>query len=62
MTFQRWKELWRELVMKYNDGYINNVNESNGRTPKGVSYGDKFLKEVVKERPGYYNVQWKDKK
>ncbi len=61
-TFNRWRDLWRFLVMKYNDGYINDVNVSNGRHPQGVGYGDEFLKAVIKDKPGYYEVKWKDKK
>lgn len=57
-----WYELWRQLVVKYNDGYINNVNDANGRHPKGVGYGNEFFKRVVKERPGYYDVKMKKKK
>jgi len=62
--FQEWYELWRYMVVKYLDGYINDVNISDGRAPKGVGYGDDFFKRVVKERPGYYDVKWKkhDKK
>jgi len=58
----RWYKLWTELVVKYNDGYINDVNKEHGRAPKGVSYGDEFLKKVIKERPGYYEIKWKEKK
>lgn len=59
--FDEWFKLWKFLVVKYNDGYINDVNEANGRHPKGVGYGNEFFKRVVKERPGYYNVQMKKK-
>src|SRR3989339_28396 len=61
-TFYRWRDLWRFLVMKYNDGYINDVNVANGRHPQGVGYGDEFLKAVIKDKPGYYEVKWQDKK
>ncbi len=58
---RRWFKLWTELVVKYNDGYINDVNIENGRHPKGVGYGE-FYKKVIEERPGYYDVKWRDKK
>ena len=59
-TFERWQKLWKVLVVKYNDGYINDINDANGRNPKGVGYGNDFFKEVVKERPGYYDVKWRE--
>ncbi|HPI19440.1 MAG TPA: hypothetical protein PKY56_03645, partial [Candidatus Kapabacteria bacterium] len=59
LTVARWQELWKYLVVRYNDGYINDVNVERGRHPKGVGYGSDFFKRVVKERPGYYDVKWK---
>lgn len=61
---EEWLDLWKFLAAKYNDGYINNVNDANGRHPKGVGYGNEFFKRVIKERPGYYDVKMKkvDKK
>lgn len=59
---EAWRQLYKELMVKYNDGYINDVHapgNENGRHPKGVGYGDEFLKRVLKERPGYYDVKWK---
>ncbi|HRT67772.1 MAG TPA: hypothetical protein P5216_03430, partial [Bacteroidota bacterium] len=61
MTVERWRELWKTLVVKYNDGYINDVNVGNGRNPKGVGYGDEFFKKAIEERPGYYDVKWRKK-
>jgi dipeptidase len=60
-TMERWQDLWKYLVVKYNDGYINDVNKDGGRHPKGVSYGDEFLKKVLKERPNFHDVKWKKK-
>ncbi len=54
-----WRDLWYKLVAKYNDGYINDVHKDHGRHPKGVGYGDEFFKQVIKERPGYYDVKWR---
>jgi hypothetical protein len=37
------------------------VNKAGGRHPKGVGYGNEYLKHVIKERPGYYDVKWRKK-
>ncbi|MCX6145755.1 MAG: C69 family dipeptidase [Candidatus Kapabacteria bacterium] len=58
---ERWKELWKYITVKYNDGYINDVNVNNGRTPKGVGYDNDFLKQVIESRPGYFDVKWRKK-
>jgi dipeptidase len=58
-TVNAWRELWTNLVVKYNDGYINDTKVENGRHPKGVGYGDDLLKRAIKERPGYYDVKMK---
>ena len=56
---KEWKSLWEYLVVKYNDRYVNDVTKNGGRSPEGVGYEQKFLEQVVKERPGYYDVEWK---
>lgn len=61
-TMVEWTKLWRELVMKYNDGYVNDVNKNKGRSPKGVGYGNEFFKQVIKERPGYHDMKWRNPK
>lgn len=61
-TVDRWRELWYHLVAKYNDGYINDPKIDHGRHPKGVGYGNDFFRAVVKERPNYFQMQWKEKK
>jgi len=58
---QRWRNLWEEITVKYNDGYMNDVNKNNGRSPSSVGYENEFLKEVIKSKPGYYDVKWKKK-
>ena len=58
LVVSRWRQLWEFMVMKYNDGYINDVNVEGGRHPKSSGYGNDFLKNAVKERPGYYEVKW----
>ena len=57
-TVKRWRKLWEFLVMKFNDGYINDVTKDHGRHPKSSFYGQDFLKQVVSERPEYYKDQW----
>ena len=62
-TLKSWQELWEKLVAKYNDRYINDANaEGNeaGRSPKSAYYGNDFYKQVIKERPGYYEMKWKE--
>lgn len=56
-----WRELWRHITVKYNDGYVNDVTKNNGRSPKGVGYDQEFLKAVIKSKPGYYDVEWQEK-
>ncbi len=59
---KRWTELWHSLVVKYNDGYINDVKKNHGRSPSGKGYGNYYFKKVVEENPDYYKVEWKEKK
>ncbi len=61
MTVERWRKLWKHLVMKYNDGYVNEYQKGNGRNAKGVFYGDEFYRKVVKDRPDFYRIEWRDK-
>lgn len=61
LVHKEWKNLWEYITVKYNDGYVNDVTKDNGRSPEGVGYEQKFLEQVVKERPGYYNIEWKKK-
>jgi len=61
LTVNEWRKLWENLVVKYNDGYINDVNIEHGRKPKGVGYGNEFFQKVIKERPGYYDVKMRKK-
>jgi hypothetical protein len=46
--------------VRYNDRYNNDVSINAGRSPKSVNYSDDFLKRVIRERPGYYEMRWKD--
>jgi dipeptidase len=61
IVFSDWYDLWKKLVVKYNDGYINNVNIDRGRNPQGVGYGDDYFKRVIEDKPGYYDVKWRKK-
>jgi len=44
-TVQRWRELARHLIVKYNDGYINGSS---------VGYPEAWLRRVLKDRPQPY--------
>ena len=59
-TMSSWTKLWEYLVMKYNDRIINDVHKNLGRTPKSPGYGDDFLKRVIRERPNYYEMRWRE--
>ncbi len=63
MTVDVWRELWKAMVVKYNDGYVNIYGPGNetGRRPQSKGYGDYYLREVLKERPEMYKVEWKKK-
>ena len=62
MVVARWKELYAYIVTKYNDGYIND-GKAGGRDPKGVGYGNEWLKRVQKEYPpDYFKVDWQQPK
>lgn len=58
-TMDAWTVLWHKMVMKYNDGYINDVNKNKGRSPGSSGYGNEFFKQVIKERPGYFEMKWR---
>jgi dipeptidase len=57
LTVDRWRELGKHLVTKYNDGY---VQESPGRA-KEVGYPESWLRRVLKERPDQFRLPEKDK-
>ncbi|MDR0927621.1 MAG: C69 family dipeptidase [Ignavibacteria bacterium] len=61
-TYEKWYALWEKLTVKYNDGYKNDVRKNAGRSPGSVGYGDAVYRQVVKERPGYYEMKWKNPK
>lgn len=59
IVVDEWLNLWKRLVVKYNDGYINDVTIEHGRHPKGVGYGDEFFNQAIKDKPGYYDLKWR---
>jgi dipeptidase len=59
-TYDCWKSLWENLVVKYNDRYNNDVTKDAGRSPQSIGYGNGFYKQLTKERPGYYEMKWKE--
>jgi len=61
MTVETWRDLWKKLVVKYNDGYINDVKVNHGRSPKGVGYGDEYYKKAIEDKPDYYDAKWRKK-
>lgn len=59
-TYNEWLSLWKKLLVKYNDRYINDVSKNNGRSPSSAYYGNDFYKQIVRERPNYYNMIWRN--
>ncbi len=57
-TVQRWRELGYYLFSKYNDRYIR-IGDDLRPWPEGVGYPDDYLRRVLEERPGYYDVRWR---
>jgi dipeptidase len=57
-TVQRWRELGYYLFSKYNDRYIRTGTDLRP-WPEGIGYPEDFLRRAVEERPGYYDVRWR---
>ncbi len=55
---ERWRQLGGYLFVKYNDGYIRQT-EALTPWPSTFGYPEDFLRRAVKERPGYYDVRWR---
>jgi dipeptidase len=51
-TVARWRELLEHLIVKYNDGYVRDVN---GQYPE-VGYPEAWLRRVLKERPEQFKI------
>lgn len=58
-TVERWRELGYYIFAKYNDRYIR-TSEEYRPWPSGVGYPQDFLKRAVEERPGYYEIRWRE--
>lgn len=58
-TVQRWRELGYHIFTKYNDRYIMDTDEYRP-WPPGVGYPEDHYRRAVEERPGYYDVKWRD--
>ncbi len=58
-TVERWRELGYYLFAKYNDRYIREGDELRP-WPQGVGYPEDFKRRAVEERPGYYDVRWRE--
>ena len=57
IVVERWRELGEYLVTKYNDGY---VQDEEGRPHDTGGYPEKWLKEVMKSRPGQFKLKPKE--
>ncbi len=53
IVVQRWKELARHIIAKYNDGY---VQDQPGR-PMEKGYPESWLRRVLKERPQQFKLK-----
>jgi dipeptidase len=58
-TVQRWRELGYHIFSKYNDRYIRTEDKLRP-WPQGVGYPEDFKRRAVEERPGYYDVRWRN--
>lgn len=59
-TTDRWRKLAKYLLVKYNDRYIREEMKIDS-WPRGIGYPEEFYREAVKQRPGYYDVRWRQK-
>jgi dipeptidase len=58
-TTDVWRELWHYLMVKYNDRYRRPGMEIDD-WPSGIGYPEEYLRKAVEERPGYYEVRWRE--
>lgn len=56
---ERWRELGHYLFVKFNDGYVRPEMRIDS-WPQGIGYPDDFRRRAVDERPGYYDVRWRE--
>lgn len=59
-TTERWRELAKYLLAKYNDRYIREEMRIDS-WPQGIGYPEDFKRRAVEERPGYYDVRWRQR-
>jgi dipeptidase len=52
LMVERWRELGKHLIVKYNDGYVKNEE---GR-PQGKGYPESWLKNVLEARPNQFRL------
>ncbi len=55
----RWRQLGYQLFSKYNDGYVRH-EQTLTPWPSGIGYPEDFYRRAVKERPGFYDVKWRE--
>ncbi|MFH0895639.1 MAG: C69 family dipeptidase [Bacteroidota bacterium] len=60
MVFERWKQLAGFVFAKYNDGYVNNMNDG-GRSPRSTGYGNKECQRAIQDDPVKYRTMWRNK-
>jgi hypothetical protein len=53
MNVEKWRELGKKLITKYNDGYIQ---DEKGR-PHSVGYPEKWLKNEIKKHPKKFKLK-----
>ncbi len=58
-TTQKWRDLAEYIFVKYNDRY-KRTEMRIGAWPKPIGYPQDYLKRAVEERPGYYEVRWRE--
>ncbi|HHN47521.1 MAG TPA: dipeptidase [Bacteroidales bacterium] len=58
-TTERWRQLGHYLFVKYNDRYRRPEMRIDS-WPEGIGYPDDFNRRAVEERPGYYDVRWRE--
>jgi len=57
----RWRRLGHLLFSKYNDGYVRQEHKL-VPWPTGVGYPEEYYRRAVEERPGFYDVRWRENK
>lgn len=58
-TTQKWRDLAEYIFVKYNDRYKRTEMRIDA-WPRPIGYPQDYLKRAVEERPGYYEVRWRE--